>query len=326
MSYKHLDYLKRCKIQAYWKAGYTRQQIADEIGVHKSTISRELNRNLTFVRTRLGYWTYKADYAQAYANERKKTKPRYLKFTEQIKSFVSEKIQEEWSPAQICGYAKRHSLFNLSHEWVYQFILDNKKRGGSLHKHLRHQHKKYRKRYGSPKRQGSIKNRRFIDERPIVVNEKSRIGDWEIDTIVGKNHKQGIVSIVERKSKFTILKKVNKRTAKNVTEVTVEALKQHYNKVFSITSDNGREFAGHEEISRQLNTEFYFAHPYSSWERGLNENTNGLVRQYIKKGSNLSLVTDEHLNAIMDKLYTRPRETLQYQTPAQWFYDNVSDD
>ncbi len=247
MSYKRLDYLKRCKIQAFWKAGYTQQRIADEIGVHKSTISRELNRNITFVRTRLGYWDYKADYAQSFADQRKKLKPKFIKFNEHVKAFIIEKIEDEWSPDQISGYAKRHNLFSLSHEWIYQFILQDKKQGGILYKHLRHQHKKYRKRYGSPKRLGSIRNRRFIDERPIIVDEKSRIGDWEIDTIIGKNHHQAIVSIVERKSKFTILKKVNRKTAKNVSEATVNALKKFRGKVLSITADNGSEFAYHEE-------------------------------------------------------------------------------
>lgn len=121
--------MQRCKIQAFWKAGYTQQQIANEIGVHKSTISRELKRNMTFVRTRLGYWDYKANYAQANANERKKIKPKYIKLTDSIKNFIQEKVLNEWSPEQICGYAKRHRIFNLSHEWIYQFILKDKHHG-----------------------------------------------------------------------------------------------------------------------------------------------------------------------------------------------------
>ncbi|WP_419421484.1 transposase (plasmid) [Legionella sp. D16C41] len=144
-------------------AGYTQQQIADELGVHKSTISRELNRNLTFVGTRLGYWTYKANYAQRYADDRQRDKPKYVKTNEEIKQFITEKINQDWSLEQISCYAKRKQLFNLSSEWIYQFILIDKKYGGSLFKHLRHQQKKYRKRYGSPKRQGPIKNKRLIE-------------------------------------------------------------------------------------------------------------------------------------------------------------------
>lgn len=319
MSYKRLDYLKRCKIQAFFQAGYTQQQIADEIGVHKSTISRELNRNITFIRTRLGFWTYKANYAQTYADERQRNKPKHVKANEQIKTFIKEKITQDWSPEQVSGYGQRERLFNLSTEWIYQLILKDKHQGGSLFKHLRHQQKKYRKRYGSPKRQGPIKNRRFIDERPKIVDEKARIGDWEIDTIIGKNRKHAIVSLVERKTKFTILKKVNQKTAQNVSKATIEALQHYNNSVLSITADNGSEFAYHEEIAEKLNTEFYFAHPYSSWERGLNENTNGLVRQYLKKGSSFDSITNQHLVAIMNKLNERPRKTLGFKTPNMLF-------
>lgn len=319
MGYKHLNYLQRCKIQAFWKAGYTQQQIADEICVNKSTISRELNRNMTFVRTRLGYWTYKADYAQSNSDNRKKCKNKYVKFTEEIRVFVREKIKDDWSPDQICGYAKTNSMFHLSHEWIYQFILKDRSQGGDLYKHLRHQNKKYRKRYGSPSRRGAVRNRRFIDERPAIINEKSRVGDWEIDTIIGKNHMHAIVSIVDRKSKFTILRKVARKTAANVSKATIDGLNKYSAKVFSITSDNGSEFAKHEEISHQLNAEFYFAHPYSSWERGLNENTNGLVRQYLKKGSSFTSVTDDYLALIMNKLNLRPRKTLGYKCPATCF-------
>ena len=208
MGHKQLTYIKRCQILAFWRAGYNQTDIAKEVGVHKSTISRELKRNITFVRTAFGSWQYKPDYAQCYANERHKEKPKRVKFTSEVENFVREKLLQDWSPEQITGYAKRHQLFSISHEWIYQFILKDKQKGGQLHKHLRHQNKKYRKRYGSPKRQGPIKNRRFIDDRPAMVDEKGRVGDWEIDTIIGKNRKQAIVTIVERVSKKAVLKKV----------------------------------------------------------------------------------------------------------------------
>lgn len=319
MGYKHLDYKKRCEIYGLWRAGYSTTDIAKEVGVHKSTISREFNRNITFVRTKLGSWQYKPNYAQGYANERHKKKPKAVKLTDDVKEFITVKLQENWSPDQISGYAKRHKLFTLSTEWIYQFVLKDKEKGGKLYLHLRHQNKRYRKRYGSPKRQGPIKNRRFIDDRPTIVNDKSRIGDWEIDTIIGKQRKQAIVSIVERISKKTILKKVTNRTAKLVSEATVSALKLCPQSVFTITADNGSEFAYHEQISKELNADFYFAHPYSSWERGLNENTNGLVRQYLKKGSDFSLVTDDVLVTISNELNNRPRKALGYATPNEIF-------
>ncbi|STX81279.1 IS30B/C/D transposase [Legionella busanensis] len=158
------------------------------------------------------------------------------------------------------------------------------------------------------------------------MDEKGRIGDWEIDTIIGKNRKHAVVSIVERKTKFTILKKVNRKTAENVSLATIDALKRYPNSVLSITADNGSEFAKHEIIAKQLNTDFFFAHPYSSWERGLNENTNGLVRQYLKKGATFESITDEYLKTIMAKLNDRPRKTLGFQTPTMLFLAKTDDE
>lgn len=319
MGYKQLDYQKRCQIYGLWRAGHSQTEIAREIGVHKSTISRELKRNITFVRTKLGSWQYKPNYAQGYTDERHKKKAKHLKFTKQVDAFVREKLQENWSPDQISGHAKRHNLFCISHEWIYRFILKDKGKGGKLYLHLRHQNKKYRKRYGSPKRQGPIKNRKFIDDRPAIVADKKRIGDWEIDTIIGKQRKQAIVTIVERVSKKTILKKVRAKTAELVARATIDSLKQFSDLIFTITGDNGSEFANHKKISKELNADFYFAHPYASWERGLNENTNGLIRQYLRKGCDFSNVTDEVLTSIMDKLNNRPRKSLGYATPNEVF-------
>jgi transposase, IS30 family len=267
----------------------------------------------------LGSWQYKPDYAQGYAKQRHKDKKKKLKLTSDVAAFIRDKIQQKWSPEQISGYAKKHQLFSIGKEWIYQFILKDKVKGGKLYLNLRHQNKRYRKRYGSPKRTGPIKNRRFIDERPSIVDEKKRIGDWEIDTIIGKQQKQAVVSIVERFSKKTILKKVSTRTAQSVAASTIETLKSHGNLVLSITADNGSEFAYHEKISKELNIDFYFAHPYSSWERGLNENTNGLVRQYLKKGSSFAEVTDMDLEVITSYLNDRPRKSLGYSTPNEIF-------
>lgn len=319
VKYKQLNYLKRCQIYALWRAGYTQTAIAKEVGVHKSTISREFNRNITFIRTAYGSWQYKPNYAQTYADDRHKEKPKHKKFTPEVESFIREKLLDDWSPEQISGYAKKHELFVISHERIYQFILKDKKMNGHLYKHLRHQHKKYRKRYGSPKRQGSIKNRTFIDERPKVVDEKTRIGDWEIDTIIGEGRKQAIVTLVERVSKKVTIQKVIRHTANLVTEATVNLLKPFSNAAFTITGDNGSEFAYHEKISQALNIDFYFAHPYHSWERGLNENTNGLIRQYLPKGCSFSKIDEEKLFLITQKLNSRPRKSLGYATPDEIF-------
>lgn len=245
MAHKQLDYLKRCRISALWDAGYKQVDIAKAVGVHPSTISRELKRNIVYVRSAWGFWAYKPNYAQFNADENHRTKKKHIKLTESVKTFIKEKLLEQWSPDQISGYAKRHELFSIGKEWIYQFILKDKQNGGKLYMNLRHQHKKYRKRYGSPKRQGAIKNRRFIDDRPAVVDAKQRIGDWEIDTIIGGNRKQAIVSIVERKSKKTVLKKVIRKTAENVSIATIESLSKLSLPVLTITADNGSEFAYH---------------------------------------------------------------------------------
>jgi IS30 family transposase len=171
MGFKHLDYMKRCQILAFWKAGYKQADIAKEIGVSQSTISRELNRNITFVRTKLGSWQYKPDYAQGNARERHRKKNKKIKLTADVAQFISEKLELKWSPEQVSGYAKKHGLFSIGKEWIYQFILRDKEKGGKLYLNLRHQNKRYRKRYGSPKRMGAIKNRRFIDDRPKIVDE-----------------------------------------------------------------------------------------------------------------------------------------------------------
>lgn len=319
MGYSQLNYLKRCQILALWQAGFNQNQIAKEVGVHKSTISREFKRNLTFIRTSLGCWSYKPDYAQHYADDRRKAKRHHYKFTTEVEEFVRSKLLEDWSPEQISGYAKRWELFSISHERIYQFVMEDKQNGGELYKHLRHKNKKYRKRYGSMARHAPIKNRKMIDERPKIVDGKSRIGDWEIDTIIGKNQKQAVLSMVERVSKYTILKKLERKTSEATKAAIETALIEYKNCVHTLTSDNGVEFARHEEISAALEADFYFAHPYSSWERGLNENTNGLIRQYLKKGSEFTHISNEDLAIIAARLNDRPRKTLCYQSPREVF-------
>lgn len=319
MAYKQLDFRKRCQIYGLWRAGYNQTEIVKELGVHKSTISREFKRNITYVRTALGSWQYKPNYAQTYVENRHKDKPKQIKLTKEIAAFIREKILQDWSPEQISGYAKRHQLFSISHEYIYQFILKDKEKGGNLYKHLRHQHKKYRKRYGSPKRQGPIKNRHFIDERPAIVNEKKRIGDWEIDTIIGKQHQKAIVTLVDRVSKKVLIGQVGSKQANFVSAQTIRLLQSIKTYVLTITADNGTEFSQHEKIAAELEADVYFAHPYHSWERGLNEHTNGLIRQYIPKGKDFTELTDEEILAIQERLNQRPRKSLGYATPNEVF-------
>jgi len=200
-------------------------------------------------------------------------------------------------------------------------VREDKRQGGTLYKHLRYSHKKRKKQYGGKDKRGQIKNRVSIDERPEIVAQKTRIGDWEIDTVIGKNHQGALVTIVDRVSRFTLIKKVSSKHADVVTAATIDLLKPYMDKTWTITADNGKEFAGHEILAEQLNASVYFAHPYHSWERGLNENTNGLIRQYFTKGSSFVDITHEQVEEVMRKLNHRPRKALNYKTPHEVFFD-----
>ena len=199
----------------------------------------------------------------------------------------------EWSPEQISGHLKSEGDEWVSHETIYQFILKDKEANGVLYKQLRHSGKKRKKRYGSNDHRGEIKDRVSIDKRPKSIEKRDRIGDWEIDLVMGKNHKGAIVTIVDRLSLMTLIAKVDSKHAELVTAAATSLLspfRKHGAK--TITADNGKEFSGHKKIRKALGIDFYFAHPYSSWERGTNENTNGLIRQYLPKGTEFASVND----------------------------------
>ena len=204
----------------------------------------------------------------------------------------------------------------MSPEWIYQYILRDKESGGDLHTHLRCK-KKRKKRYGATEKRGQIKNRVSIDERPDVVELRSRVGDWELDTIIGRKGGSVLVTAVERKHRYSIVALAPNKAAEAVKEAIIKALKPLAHNVQTLTYDNGKEFAFHEEISKQLKAQGYFAHPYHSWERGLNENTNGLIRQYLPKGSSFDLLTEEDVRYIMNQLNNRPRKCLGYETPNE---------
>ena len=205
---------------------------------------------------------------------------------------------------------------SVSPEWIYQYILTDKKAGGDLHAYLRCQ-KKRKKRYGSPDKRGQLKNRVSIDERPSIVDERKRVGDWEMDLIIGRLGGSVFMTAVERKTRFTVIALAANKTAEAVKDAILGALSPLAAQVETLTYDNGKEFALHEVIAEQLNAQGYFAHPYHSWERGLNENTNGLIRQYAPKGSSFDDMTSKSIQNIMDKLNNRPRKCLDFKTPNQ---------
>jgi IS30 family transposase len=304
MNYTHLTREERYQIYALMKAGHKQVEIAELLERSESTISRELARNR-------GGRGYRPKQAQCMADDRRAMNARTI--DEATWQFALARLQEQWSPDQISKHAE------ISIETVYQRVYADKKAGGSLWKQLRCQ-KQRKKRYGKMDRRGMMPNRRSIEDRPAIVEARSRIGDWEADTVIGKSHRQAIVSIVERKSGFTLIRKVERKTALAVSQAMVGLLKPHQKKVHTITSDNGREFAGHEEIASGLKADFYFAHPYSSWERGTNENTNGLIRQYFPKNRDFTTITQQEIDIAMERLNNRPRKRLGYKTPNQVFF------
>jgi len=312
-TYKQLTCEQRYAIRILIKKNYLQKDIATAVGVNKSTISRELKRNS-------GKRGYRPKQAQQKAVERRQDKspPRIAEATwNKVRLY----LKDDWSPEQISGTMKLKERISISHEWIYQFIIKDKQTGGNLYTHLRCKSKR-RKRYGSHERRGILKNRRSIEERPAIVETKERIGDWEADTIIGKAHKGAIVSLTERKTKICLIYKVERKTADLVSKAMSKLLLPLKDIVYTITSDNGKEFALHEETAETLETDFYFAHPYASYERGLNENTNSLIRQYFPKDRDFRTITDEELIMATKKLNNRPRKTLGYLTPNEVFFEN----
>jgi len=309
-TYAQLTQEQRYQIYALQKTGHSRTEIAVVIGVHKATVSRELKRNR-------GARGYRPQQAQSLAMARRqKGIPR---ITVETWAIVAKLLRQDWSPEQISGRLKKEQKVCISHEWIYQYVLEDKRGGGDLYRHLRCQ-KKRRKRYGKYDRRGKLPNCRSIEERPKVVDRRMRLGDWEVDTFLGKNHKPVMLSLTEHKSRFTLLGKVPQRTAQAVRKQTVQLLLPVSDKVHTLTSDHGKEFACHQQIAQALQLQFYFAHPYAAWERGTNENTNGLLRQYFPKKHDFQLVPNNQIEQAMSKLNFRPRKCLAFKTPFEVFF------
>lgn len=311
--YKQLTSEQRYQISGLKKAGLNQSQISDEVGVHKSTISRELRRN----KGRRG-WHPKQ--AQELRDERRRKCANAQRLSLPEWTEVERLIRLDMSPEQASCRLALEGEFHISHETIYLHIYEDKRRGGDLWQHLRCQ-KPRKKRYASgQERRGIIKNRIDIDERPEIVDQKIRIGDWEGDTVIGKNHRGALVTLAERKSRYMLAAQVPGKQASGVTAAVTQLLRPHKDKCHTMTFDNGKEFAEHETIAAELDADVYFAHPYHSWERGLNENSNGLLRQYFPKGMELIKVTQEQVQWAIDRLNHRPRKVLGFRTPFEVFF------
>lgn len=303
MSYSQLTQEQRYLINRFLKIGFNQSKIANAIGVHRSTISRELKRNT-------GKKGYRYKQAQQ-KTEQRRNKATY-RITADIWGLVEGYLEKDHSPEQVSFWLLKEYDIQISHEWIYQYILRDKKSGGTLYQHLRRK-KRYRKRGQKYDNRGKIPNQKRIDERPEVANKRQRVGDWEGDTIIGRGKQGAIVTLVDRKSRFLRMGLVEHRTKEAVGEAIVTLLAGL--PVHTLTFDNGKEFAGHEDISQALNAEVYFAHPYASWERGTNENTNGLIRQYIPKDTNFRNLSEEEILFAEYRLNTRPRKCLNFDQP-----------
>ena len=309
-TYTQLAQEQRYQIYALLKMGHNQTEIAKEIGAHKSTISRELSRNR-------GQRSYRPKQAHQMAlNRRNKAKPR---IQAESWALIESKLREDWSPEQISSWLKQNKDIQVSHERIYLYILENQRAGGDLYKHLRCQ-KKRRKRYGSYDRRGKLPNRRSIEERPEIVEKRQRIGDWEADTILGKGRRQAIVTLTERKSRFALLRKVERRKAELVCDAMIDLLQPF--RIVRIRSlpIMAKSLLNMSASLIELEIDFFFAHPYAAWERGSNENMNGLIRQYFPKGCDFTTITDEEIEFVMSRLNNRPRKCLGFKTPFEVFY------
>lgn len=313
--YHHLTQEQRCQKYGLMRSRMSQKNIALELGVSQSTISRELSRNL-------GKRGYRFKQADTMAKKRRhsasavarKMLPKTIALIEQMLTL------DQLSPDQISGRLKLTHAISISYETIYKHIWKDKANGGGLYKHLRRHAKKYNKRAGKTAGRGLIPNRRDIDDRPKIVDAKKRIGDFEGDTIIGAQHSGAILTVVDRVSKISFFNLLKSTKADETAAAIIARLSPLRDVIHTITTDNGKEFAKHEEVAQKLGAQFFFAHPYHSWERGLNENTNGLVRQYFPKKTNFATITQQQVLEVEIKLNNRPRKSLGYKTPVEEFF------
>lgn len=310
MNYTHLTEDERYQIKEWLDEGCSQAEAARRLSRHASTLSRELKRNR-------GERGYRPRQAQLKAQERKNNNHGLRRIDDETWRDVDAQLRQEHSPEQITGSRMLEGKPTPSPEAIYQHVYTDKSRGGTLHLHLRSQ-KKRRRRYGKGgQKRGQIRNRTSISERPAIVETRTRSGDWEGDTVLGKQESQAIVTLVERKTRFVVAVKVERRQADQVRDAVITGLAGFDGLTHTITFDNGKEFALHEAMASALDTKVYFADPYCSWQRGLNENHNGLLRQYMPKSQSLDDVDAIALKNYVDKLNNRPRKCLGWQTPRQ---------
>jgi len=317
MAQPQLTLAQRYNISAYLQAGSSKHRIAYLMNIHPSTVFREIQRNSVNGK-------YNPETAHQKSIDRRQNARKFHKISHETWNLVEKLVRFDFSPEQLSGYLKRTEIATISHEWIYRYLHVDKQAGGDLWCHLRWSQKKRRKRYGKKDLRGLIPGRVSIDERPGIVGQKIRIGDWEIDTATGRRHKGVIVVAVERKSKLVLIEWVPRKQADLVAKAIIRMLEPFRDQVLTITVDNGKEFSFHQKIAKALKAEVYFAHPYSAWERGLNENTIGLIRQYFPKNMSLERIKPRMIQFVQNQLNIRPRKRLGYRSPNEVFFKTVA--
>jgi IS30 family transposase len=304
-------------LAALRRQGLNGSQIARALGRHRSTVCREVGRNSS---RRDGH--YRPGKAQERTHGRRSRSRRNLRFSAGDFALVEELLCRQWSPEQVSGHLGRRGSLAISHETIYRHIWRDKRAGGLLYTHLRGARKQRRKRYGTYDSRGKLAGKRPISERPAAVETRVQLGHWEIDTVMGTGSKDCIVSLVERKTGLLLIGKLEDRTTTSLNRRVIEIIKKHNGTFETITSDNGTEFHHYQRIEARTQAIFYFARPYHSWERGSNENANGLIRQYLPKGSSMAGLSQHQCNSIAQKLNLRPRKRLGFKTPLECYYES----
>jgi IS30 family transposase len=310
-TFKQLTAEQRYQIATLLSKGFNQKQIAVFTGKSESCICRELKRNTMYSGK------YDAKNAHQYAIFRHETKPKKIRYSAAIQQQVNYLLQQDLSPQQISHRLALEGHDTVSHEAIYLHIWQDKKQNGTLYQYLARKQRCRRKRSNKTNSRGQIINKISIEQRPAAANNRERFGDFEQDTIIGANHKKAILTLVDRKTLFTKLVLLEGKNATQLSEQTIKTLKDFKPYLHTITSDNGKEFAKHEHIAKQLNVQYFFTHPYSSYECGTVENTNGLIRRYIPKKASFENLTQEILNKIENKLNNRPRKKLNFYTPNE---------
>ena len=313
--YRQITVDERYTLGLLRQLGYPVATIARVLGRDRSTVWREVRRNRAS-----SDGTYRPQLAEWYARRRRSWSRRNQRFTAADWIQVHARLREQWSPEQVAGRLRRDQRLRISHETIDRHIWADQRAGGTLHTHLRGARKRYRKRYGYSDWRGRLAGKRRITERPAIVAARSRIGDWEADTVLGAvSDSHCLLSLVERKTGYTVLGKLRARTTAEVNRRAIPLLRRQPHPVHTVTSDNGTEFHGYAALEIATQAAFYFATPHHAWERGTNENTNGLVRQYFPKRASMAYLTQQDCDAVAQRLNRRPRKRLGYRTPEECY-------